>query len=106
MEKGVALEQADRGEIDALIRELQQKEEQREQTKEYWIKKIAFQLLSEDYLKVDTLCEQMAASRTYVNKFLTEAKQRAGKEGYHVCSRPHYGLYSQGKRRKYQKFSV
>lgn len=35
------------GEIDALIRELQQKEEQREQTKEYWIKKIAFQLLSE-----------------------------------------------------------
>ena len=102
--KGVALEQADRGEIDALIRELQQKEEQREQTKEYWIKKIAFQLLSEDYLKVDTLCEQMAASRTYVNKFLTEAKQRLEKKDIHVCSRPHYGLYSQGSEENIRSF--
>ena len=102
--KGVVLEQADRGEIDALIGELQQKEEQREQTKEYWIKKIAFRLLFEDYLKVDTLCEQMAASRTYVNKFLTAAKQRLEKKDIHVCSRPHYGLYSQGSEKNIRSF--
>lgn len=46
----------------------------------------------------------MAASRTYVNKFLTEAKQRLEKKDIHVCSRPHYGLYSQGSEENIRSF--
>ncbi|MFQ9924776.1 MAG: BglG family transcription antiterminator [Beduini sp.] len=73
--------------------------------KEYALKSIEFDILSElfqsPFIKIDELCSRYYVSKGTINKTIKHLKEKLGKYGLQILSKPYLGLYITGS--EYQK---
>lgn len=60
-------------------------------------------LNTEEYIKIDDLCNLVFLSRTQVKQSLSEVRDYLGKYNLEIVSKPHYGIKIQGNEENYRK---